>query len=254
MKKTAIILLILSGIILASCGGGSESKWQKNPLDNLIKDLDQVPSYSIILYDMDAEGNFTQTYKHQYKIVTLKDSTPQQEITDWYVVPEAFFLQHQEHMGMEIAAKSEDGQVSKTPAPPGYSNYVGNQRYGRWRDDGRGGSFWEFYGKYMFFSSIFNMATFPTYRHSYMDYRTNYYGRRPYYGSTAGGGRMYGTNSSYTSKTRTNSRWNKSINRNTTFRSTKSTTSGTGVGKTTRSGSRYSSGFSSRSRSGGFGK
>lgn len=249
MKQTITkITLILFGLTLFSCGGGQkQNKWQKNPVDNFIRDMDKVPSYSIILYDMDAEGNFTKTYKHQYKIVTVNDSVPQQKITEWHTVPEQFFMQHQEHMGMEIVAKADDGTISKTPAPPGYSNYVGNEKYGRWRDNGSGGNFWEFYGKYMFFSSMFNMVAFPAYRNNYMDYRTNYRGSRPYYGTNSSGGRTFGTNSSYANKTRPNSKWSKSSNRS-AFRS------GSSSKQTTRSGSRYSSGFSSRSRSGGFGK
>ena len=69
-------------------------------------------------------------------------------------------------MGMEIAAKSADGEVTKTAAPPGYNNYVGNSQYGQWQQGSNGQSFWAFYGQYALMSSLFNMATFPA-RRSY---------------------------------------------------------------------------------------
>ena len=64
-------------------------------------------------------------------------------------------------MGMEIVSKGEDGKVSKTAAPPDYNNFVGNERYGQWVQGSGGGSFWQFYGQYMFLNTMFNMATFP---------------------------------------------------------------------------------------------
>lgn len=254
--KSAFFLFI--SFFLIACSGKKSEEWQKSPVDQLIRDMDKVPSFSIILYDMNVEGNFTKTYQHQYKIITLVDSVPSERITEWYTVSQSLFTQHEEHMGMEIAAKTDDGKITKTAAPPGYSNYVGNERYGHWVQDGNGGSFWEFYGKYMFFSSMFNMIAYPAYRNNFMDYRSNYYGSRPYYGSTSSGNRIYGTNSDYSRKANAGSRWNSNLNRNSFKSGNSGNKSGNsffgGSDRTTRSGSRYNSGFSSRSRSGGFGK
>lgn len=190
---------------------------------------------------MESEGTFVPTYKHQYRILTIENDTPKEIITDWQEVSEQFFQENANYMGMEIAAKDSTGKVSRTAAPPGYSNYVGNPRYGHWAS-GSGGTFWEFYGKYAMMSSIFNMMTYPAYRDRYSDYRSNYYGSRPYYGRSRTGSQLWGTSGASTTN-RTNSKWSKASSRTNAFSS-----------KSSRTGSRFSSSFSSRSRSGGFGK
>lgn len=149
-------------------------------------------------------------------------------------------------MGMEIVAKNEEGEVSRTASPPGYSNYVGNPQYGHWVNRG-GNSFWEFYGKYALMSSLFNMAAFPVRRSYYDTYRDDYFGRRPYYGPSGSGGRMYGTGSSYTRNVKPNTRWSRNPSSSSFKQRVRNSVS--------RSNSRYSSsGGSMRSRSGGFGK
>lgn len=241
------ILSMITSLLAVSCGGGKE--WQKNPVDTIIRDLDQIESYSIILYDMDVEGNFSKTYKHKYKIVKIVNDEPQEEITDWMPVPEQVFFNHENDMGMEIVSKSEDGKISKTAAPPGYSNYVGNEKYGHWVSNSSGGSFWEFYGKYAMMSSLFNMAMMPVRMSYWNDFHHNYYGSRAYYGPSVNGSRMYGTQSAFQRKTRANSTWSR--------KSKSSSMRNSFSSRTSRSSSRWGSssgGFSSRSRSGGFGK
>jgi len=237
MKKLLTLPLVLVLLFLSSCGG---KKFEKNPLDELIKDMTDVESFTILLYDMDAEGIIFKEYQHQYRIIKEVDSIPTEETTTWMQVPERFFRQNENNMGMEIVSKV-DGKVSKQVAPPGFSNYVGNERYGEWRSQG-GSSFWHFYGQYAFMSSMFHMMAYPVRRSHYGDYRGSYHGTgRPYYGPrTSGGGYAYGTNSNYNRTTKPRSRWNNN------FRSrVRSSTS--------RSGSRYG-GSSPRSRGGGFGK
>lgn len=243
-----IILGVISIILITSCGGGTQ--WQKNPVDDLIKKMDHLKTFSIVLYDMDVEGNFTQEYKHQYKIITVENDEPKEEITQWFTVPEKIFMQHENDMGMEIAAKTADGKISKVAAPAGYSNYVGNKQYGHWVSDGSGGSFWEFYGKYAMMSSMLNLALMPARMSYWNDYHTGYYGSRPYYGSSSDGSKMYGTQSAFQKKTSQNSRWS-------TRQRTRTSKFGNSFGsKTTRSSSRWgsSSGSGFRSRGGGFGK
>ncbi|MGK7395196.1 MAG: hypothetical protein ACNS62_11530 [Candidatus Cyclobacteriaceae bacterium M3_2C_046] len=243
MKKFALLLIPV--FLLSACGGAD---FKKTPVDNFIRDMDNVDSYSILLYDMNVEGTFFKDYMHQYRIVKTQNGEVEEETTRWYEVPENFFMQHQEHMGMEIAAKSEDGKVSRTASPPGYSNYVGNPQYGHWVNRG-GDSFWEFYGKYALLSSMFNMMSFPVRRSYYDTYRGSYYGRQPYYGPSMSGRRMYGTNSTYNSRVKPNTTWQRSASassfKNRVRRS---------VSPSSRSGSRYSSSGSIRSRGGGFGK
>lgn len=236
---------------------------QKSPVDILIRDLSAEQNFSIILYDMDYDEAKKQ-YKHQYNVLVEKDDSVQVKKTDWLVVSHAFFNQNAENMGMELASK-KDGKLSKVAAPAGYSNYVGNEKYGHWKERD-GNRFWEFYGKYTFMSSMFRMAAYPVGYSSWNNYNSNYYGQRSYYGQTTNGQRMYGTNSSY-AKANTSSTWNnkpsgfKSRVRSQVQRSTpaKSSTASTSTKrtstqqKTTRSSSRYSS-SSTRSRGGGSGK
>ncbi|MDN5200120.1 hypothetical protein QQ008_02075 [Fulvivirgaceae bacterium BMA10] len=251
MKTNKVLISTFFLLILASCGGGRE--FVKNPVDNLIRDMSDEPLFSIILYDMDADGSFFKTYKHQYKVIKDNNGTPSEEITDWYEVDEDYFFRNENNMGMEIAAKTSDGKVSKTAAPPGYSNYVGNEKYGRWTQR-NGTSFWEFYGQYAFMSSMFNMFAYPVRRSYYDDWRGGYYGRRPYYGPATGtGGTYYGTYSDYNRKSKPTSTWyNKASNRS--FRDRVRSRTQRSTSSNSRSRSRYSSGSRSRSRGGGFGK
>ncbi len=262
MKNLFSFLLI--GLMLSACGG---SEFKKNPVDELIKTMDNKEDFTIILYDMDVEGTFFEEFKHRYKIVSpTATSTPEETITDWVVVKERFFNEHVNDMGMEIASK-KDGKIEKNVAPPGYSNYVGNERYGEWRTDNSGRSFWEFYGQYAFMRSMLGLVAGPVYRTGYYDYRDNYtrYGR-PYYGNiTSTGTPQYGTSS--TTITKQNPSFASRVSNSSSFRNkvgtrvARSTGSSTVAGqrstgssssstsKTSRSSSRYGSSGSSSSRS-----
>ena len=261
MKRVFIYFIVL---LLAACGG-EEQKLGKTPIDDLIRDMDSIQNFTIILFDMDAEDS---KYKHRYKIITenmgtvtvendqgldssYKELIPEEKLTAWYDVQEVVFDHYIKDMGMEVASKT-DGKVSKTVSPPGYSQYVGNERYGSWKKDDSGNSFWEFYGKYMFISSMFNLlAGPPIYRSHYGSYRTSYLNGRSYYGPTTGGQSRYGTfsqsnrNSNFSRKMASNNTFKSRIN-NSVQRSSARTRSGSR--SASKSGSRYS-GSSSRSRS-----
>lgn len=241
MRRLKYLTLVVIAVLMTGCGG---KEFKKNPVDILIKDIPTDHVFSIILNDMDVEGSFFKTYKHQYKIIQEKEKgKPEETITGWYEVSKQNFQRHGDDMGMEIASRGEDGKLVKSVSPPGYNNYVGNSNYGRWESRG-GSSFWAFYGQYAFMSSMFNMISYPARRSYYNDYRSNYYGRgRSYYGPTTNGSPTYGTYSKYNSSSRPNSRWGQNTN---SFRNRVNS-------RTSRSGSRYSS-SSSRSRGGGYGK
>jgi hypothetical protein len=252
--RTAIVVIlgILFLIFLSrSCSGDKEFK--KSPIDELIKELNTEPVFSILLLDMDVEGTFSKTYKHQYQIITEKDSLPQQKNTDWYEVNEDFFNQHIDDMGMEIASKGKDGKVKKDVTPPGYSNYVGNPQYGQWTTGSNGSSFWEFYGKFAMLNTVFNLLSNPINRGFYDDYDRNYRNSgRPYYGpSNSSGHPTYGTHG--TSSTHPDSKWN-SKSSNQSFKEKIRNRVQRSSSTTSRSTSRFGT-SSSRSRSrGGFGK
>ncbi len=243
IKKTFTVLVIL---LLSSCG--NQPDLTKKPVDDIIKSLNQVNDFTIILYDMNTQGTFFKKYFHQYQIIQGDSASggPKESITDWYPVSKDYFLANINNMGMEIAAKT-DGKLDKTVSPPGYGSYIGNPTYGHWVDN-NGYSFWQFYGQYAFMSSMFNLMTYPVRRSYWSDYHSNYYGTgRSYYGPSMGTGMyMYGTGSKYNSG-RTASRWNSNSSNNSFRDRVRGSTS-----RSTRSSSRFSP--SSRSRSSGSGK
>ena len=194
-------LSLLLVILLSGCGG---KKFTKSPLDNYIIQFSDEKEFSVILQDMDVEGTFFKTHKHKYKVIRVKDSMPYEETSDWVEVEKNFFWKNENNLGMTILQKNGEGKISKVAAPPGY-NYVGNSRYGEWRSNGSGGSFWAFYGQYMFMSHMFGMMSRPVYRREYNSYMGGgYYGSRNYYGPRSGSSYKYGTNSPQTRKARPN--------------------------------------------------
>ena len=237
--KFSVLLAFI--FILSSCGG---KRFEKNALDVIIRDMPSDRVFSVILHDMDVEGTFFHTYHHQYKVIEeIEPGKPEERITKWYEVKESFFEKHANDMGMELAARGEDGKLQKGASPPGYSNYVGNPKYGSWQTS-NGNSFWAFYGQYAFMSSMFNLMTYPVRRSYYDDYRRDYYGTgRGYYGPRSAGRTYYGTNSDYNRTSRPNSAWSRNTS---SFKQRVAS-------RTSRSSSRYG-GSSSRSRGGGYGK
>ena len=193
IQVTALLMLAL---VITACGTSS-------PLEKLKKELSQYPQYSILLEDMKEEGNFFKDYYHKYKVVYAEPVANREdslvfttEILDWQKVSKKEFQKYFNYLGMVIASKTPDGQITDTPYPPGYQ-YVGNPRYGRWATDSRGNSFWEFYGKWMFLSSMFNMFGGPIYRYDYDDYRRSYRRGQPWFGKN----KQYGTYGKYTKQT-----------------------------------------------------
>lgn len=168
--QAIFILSILFIFSLSQCSS------PEPPLDKMKKDLASATSYSIILEDMREEGMFSKTYYHQYRVIRDNDS----RVTGWEEVPKKFYEENKNYLGMTLASKVE-GVEDSTVSPPGY-NYVGNQQYGHWVNDGRGGSFWEFYGKYAFFSSLFGGWYRPIYRTDYSNYGQYRSQRKPYFG------------------------------------------------------------------------
>ncbi|UZR94633.1 hypothetical protein [Chondrinema litorale] len=237
---------IFAAFILVSCGG---SDFKKAPVDVMIRDMDSLQNYTIILYDMDVESGFPDKYKHRYKIIKEKpDGTPYDELTNWYDVDESTFAYYENDMGMEVASKL-DGKVTKETSPPGYSKYVGNQKYGNWRTDNSGRSFWEFYGQYAFMSNMIGLFRTPIYRTGYYDYYNNYRGRRPYYGPVSNGSYKYGTLSSLSRKQNPNFFKRATTNNALKSRVNNSISRSSSSSRTTRSSSRYSTSSSSSARS-----
>jgi hypothetical protein len=124
-----IVFILLVYGCSRTCSTSSHYEPVKSPVDDMIKEMTDIPSYSIILFDMNTEGSYFKEFYHQYRIIKEIDSgNIQVDTTRWHQVSEDFFVMHMDHMGMEIASKGPDGKVSKTAAPPGYNNYIGNQQ------------------------------------------------------------------------------------------------------------------------------
>ncbi len=114
------------------------------------------------------------------------------------------YFENQAYLGMEILSKPygyfEDERV-KEASPPGMA-YVGNKKYGEWRNDpGSGRSFWYYYGIYSFLN---RGPGHYYYRGGWSQWRTRYRNREPYFGGTAATGPVYG---SYGRNVRTDRRY-----------------------------------------------
>ncbi|WP_291728432.1 hypothetical protein [Bernardetia sp.] len=133
--------------------------------------LNDKTTYSVILSDSkDSDKKF------KYTIVYQNGSVPTTKSTDFMKVSDSTYDFFLDDIGMEILS-NQGQQITQA----GYSNYVGNTQYGRWREDD-GDTFWEFYGKYALLNSLFNSNRI--YRDDYYTYNRYYRtSSRPYYGS-----------------------------------------------------------------------
>ena len=120
--------------------------------------------------------------------------------TDWVEVDEDVYQANLENLGMDILSKpygAYEEEALAEASPPGMS-YVGNQRYGEWRRDNQGNSFWAWYGQYAFFSMMFGgRRPYYYYRNDWNSWNSGYRGSRPYYGPS-GDTNRYGTRSART--------------------------------------------------------
>lgn len=240
-----MLFYVLGALFIGGCTSGS--RYAEEGLDTVIKDHREARDFTVLLYDQNYEGG---KYQHQYQVILPVDDTVESKVTAFYPVSDRFFNAHVDHLGMELANK-KDGIVNKTVAPAGYSQYVGNPKYGQWTER-NGNSFWEFYGKFAFMNSMFHMFSSPARYGYWNDYQRNYAPRGRAY---RGPNNYYGTQSYMKSNTGKSSTWSKKPSSfRSDVRSRVQRSSTASKSKVNRSSSRYSSSSSSRSRSGGFGK
>ncbi len=183
--------ILLIGIFLNGCGSSSN---RSLPLDSIKQTQKNIPTYAILLENMKEEGNFIKTYFHKYRIIEPENAWT----TDWLQVPKSFYRKNENFMGMTLFAK-KNGEIQSTVQPPGYA-YVGDSRYGHWRRDAQGNSFWEFYGKYALLSQFFGGWYRPIYRNDYDSYQHYRNTGRTFYGRT----NEYGSNGAITRKQKPN--------------------------------------------------
>jgi hypothetical protein len=215
--RNFLIILGVSVVFIGlwqTCSHSSKPRYAYNspnrtsvvtPVDKYIRDLSDEKSYSIVLHDMELDES-KGIYRHKYRITkNVTDSTSKPYVMEWVNVDEAFFAENVDNMGLELASKTADGKVHKTPSPAGFNGYVGNTQYGNWKQDNQGNKFWEYYGQYAFMSSLLNASQPRIYQNTYShydSYRNDPYTRaKPYYGTKEN---SFGTNSPETKKSNPN--------------------------------------------------
>lgn len=137
-------------------------------------------------------SDLSEKYYHKYTIIQEKDKTT----TDWVEVSEDDYEEYFDYIGMEIVSKPygvfEEEKI-KEASPAGMS-MVDDTRYGEWRKDSSGRSFWYYYGIY----SFMNMGSRHRYYHSdWNNWNRNYRNQGAYYGSTIDKKQKYGTGGTY---------------------------------------------------------
>lgn len=170
---------IITALLLFGC---SDSV----PVEEIEKSLRNAPSYSIILEDMEEEGDILKSYFHKYRIVQEN----KRGISRWYEVPKDYYMANEAFLGMVIAGKN-GGEIVSSAVPLAYQ-YVGDARYGRWRDDDQ----WEFDRESPFFDELDIDLSFPIYRKDYKAYKRSKLRKVPFFGSH----KEYGTRGAVTKK------------------------------------------------------
>ena len=188
--RRGLIALVPALLVVAACDTAT-------PLDRLQSQLAPYPEYSVTLQDMREDG-----YYHQYRVVVgeaqagSEDLVYRDSIQDWQQVGRRAFDQYRPYLGMVILSKGPDGSIDQGTHPSGYQQ-VGDERYGQWRDEGGGRSFWVFYGQYALLSHMIGGFSRPIYRNDWNEYRGARNRGQTYYGP----GGAYGTNGSVTRQT-----------------------------------------------------
>ena len=195
LRRTALLALALA---LAACGA-------KDPVQELVRDLERYPEYSLILDDTRVEGSLFRDYALRFQVMTAagqriagRDTLVYEtRRTDWHPASEEVFYRYENYVGMVVASKSLDGRRTEANQahPPGYQ-YVGNPQYGFWG----GGGFWQFYGQYALMRDL--MGGWGVGRGDWENYRRYRERGRPYYGPVKGGRPTFGSRGSQTQKTR----------------------------------------------------
>ena len=181
-KKVVLFFFLAALLLIVGCG-------TPDPVKNLAKLIpSDTAEWSIILEDMRVKGLFSVKFFHKYKLITGNGDTTEQamveKVTDWQQVSRRHYENYKPYYHMVLASKLPGQAPSYYPTPPGYQ-YVGDTRYGQWRQDSYGHSFWEFYGKYAMFQTLLSgfRGSRNIYQDDYRQYRRYREYGRPYSGS-----------------------------------------------------------------------
>ena len=214
-------------------------------INEVIQQYDYLADFTILLQDMDYRND---RFLHKYEVIIPEGDSIRSEITDWKSVSGKLFNQQKDHLGLELVSK-KDGMITREVAPPGFSEYVGNEQYGEWREE-NGSRNWYFFPRYYFMRNIFyRNYSRPSYS-AWNNYNTQGRGRSGYFSNNS----TYNTSRFLQTNGGQSSRWaNLSPSLRQQLQKGPVYNEGGGSSRRSRSGSRYSN-SSNRSRSGGFGK
>jgi hypothetical protein len=132
-------LLFLAFIFMVNifqCGGSSSSDYEYptnrgRDFSQIVREFDAHNEFSLILRDMDYKNS---QHYHKYEYVTDTSDVIVSSETGWYEVTPTFFKQHVNHLGLQLLHKN-GGTKSFGVDPPGFSQFVGNEKYGSWKDN-----------------------------------------------------------------------------------------------------------------------
>lgn len=110
----------------------SSNQIKTDPIGQLVKENDAAPQFTILLYDTEKTGVFSKEYKHKYRLIKKENGRVVAKDTKWFPIGSSYYNQHENNVGMEVAAKDTVGRVKRVVGPPGYTNYIGQAKYGYW--------------------------------------------------------------------------------------------------------------------------
>ncbi|MGK0365152.1 MAG: hypothetical protein ACI85O_002217, partial [Saprospiraceae bacterium] len=131
------------------CGGSRSSSQYQYPTNrgrefsSIVKEFDANNEFNLILRDMDYKNS---QHYHKYEYITDTSDLIVNTETSWYEVTPTFFKVHVNHMGLEMVHKN-GGTKSFGATPPGFSRFVGNEKYGSWADN-YGQNEWDYISEY----------------------------------------------------------------------------------------------------------
>ncbi|RSC95144.1 hypothetical protein [Tenacibaculum singaporense] len=250
MKKILCYFLVGSLLLIGCSKSYKPAKTVSiEPTEMIIK-KNNDKEFSVVLDDMKIEEEPDyMVYQQKYNILTLVKDSLHTKKTPWQTVSKKYFKKHENDLGMEIVS-NHNGRLSRVAQPVGFGWAIGDKKHGEWEETSKDSTKtsnhhrrWRTHGTSPFFWYWLGTRR-NTYRNDFNSYQSHYRSGKPYYGYN-NSNYSYGTRSAYERTNRSSffsrkvqnmSKWN-SLNR-----------------KVSRSSSRYSSGSSTRSRSGGFGK
>jgi hypothetical protein len=169
-----------------------EAQFQRNPEGFVVR---RGSDYEIWAENFD----FDEEFYHRYAVTEDGERT----VGNWEIVAEGFYDENEDNLGMDIVSKPYgfyESESLRQAVPEGMA-LIGNKRCGRWVKDRSGNRYWEWYGKYMFYSRLLGGNRY--YYNDWDNWHRGYRGRRAYYGNND---EVYGT---YGRTVRTSSRFNK---------------------------------------------